>query len=73
MKWAKICRMLTGPALRRIGAAAAQYVGEHDLRSEPEQLEQLALLLGYGNAIRLREECLACMAANRSAFDELFP
>jgi len=54
-------------ALRLLNTSA-----RHDLPAEPQQLGQLALLLGHSNPIRLREECLSCMASDRVAFEQHF-
>jgi len=55
-------------ALRLLNTSA-----RHDLPADPQELGQLALLLGHSNPTRLREECLACMADNRAIFSELVP
>ncbi|HZN33290.1 MAG TPA: hypothetical protein VFB80_05700 [Pirellulaceae bacterium] len=59
--------------LRRVesGLRLLNTQARHDLPGEGQPLAQLALLLGHGNPGRLREQCLAHMAANRQAFDRI--
>jgi len=59
--------------LRRVecGLRLLNTAARHDLPAEPQQLAQLALLLGHSNPVRLREQCLVHMAENRAVFEQL--
>jgi [glutamine synthetase] adenylyltransferase / [glutamine synthetase]-adenylyl-L-tyrosine phosphorylase len=59
--------------LRRVesGLRLLDTSARHDLPADPQELRQLALLLGHSNPERLREQCLQLMAENRAAFDRL--
>ena len=59
--------------LRRVesGLRLLETKARHDLPTAPEPLHQLALLIGHSNPAKLRDQCLAHMAANRAAFQRL--
>jgi glutamate-ammonia-ligase adenylyltransferase len=59
--------------LRRVesGLRLLETKARHDLPTEGEPLHQLALLIGHSNPAKLRDQCLAHMAANRAAFQRL--
>lgn len=59
--------------LRRVesGLRLLNTSARHDLPADAAVLGQLALLVGHSNPAKLREQCLAHMAANRLLFDEL--
>jgi glutamate-ammonia-ligase adenylyltransferase len=59
--------------LRRVesGLRLLETTARHDLPADDMQLRRLALLLGHGNADRLRQQCLDYMRLNREQFDRL--
>lgn len=59
--------------LRRVesGLRLLNTSARHDLPTDPQDLNQLALLLGHSNADRLREQCHSYLAANRELFHQL--
>jgi glutamate-ammonia-ligase adenylyltransferase len=59
--------------LRRVesGLRLLETKARHDLPTAAEPLHQLALLIGHSNPTKLRDQCLAHMAANRAAFERL--
>lgn len=59
--------------LRRVesGLRLLELPARHELPSDPRQLHALAFLIGHANPEKLRDQCLALMAENRAAFDQL--
>ena len=59
--------------LRRVesGLRLLNTSARHDLPADPQQLSQLALLLGHSNPSRLHDQCQSFMVENRALFDEL--
>ena len=59
--------------LRRVesGLRLLNTSARHDLPADPQQLSQLALLLGHSNPSRLRDQCQSFMLENRTLFEQL--